>query len=313
MLFSRGYWSDSPSISPMTLLATPTYLAHDASPQPEEPATQYMYSEDTSAFHGHTQLDYSSKAKTSADRSRWLSSPGSIRPDKGMSSPQSTPPQLSILKSDIASFSKVISSWSNQEINDPTLYGDINQSLYMTSSQPQQSAPYPDRSAGRSTYLVKAESPASYFGCLDQPPQLTHLNLYDEAYSSQKCGPSHAFDEGEQHETDGSDAFEPLEMSNPSSPDRSSKRSGGLYSGKFADEIDVENEEIPYAQLIYKAMMSVPSRTMILREIYQYFQEKIPRFSKMRNKGWQNSIRHNLSMNGVCPPVIVFSYVSELC
>ncbi|KAF8419923.1 hypothetical protein EV426DRAFT_614075 [Tirmania nivea] len=44
--------------------------------------------------------------------------------------------------------------------------------------------------------------------------------------------------------------------------------------------------------------MSVPSRTMILGEIYQYFRENIPRFSKMRGKGWQNSIRHNLSMNG---------------
>lgn len=80
---------------------------------------------------------------------------------------------------------------------------------------------------------------------------------------------------------------------------RNFRRSGSIYAGKTADEIDVENEEIPYAQLIYKALMSVPTRTMILSEIYQYFREKIPRFSKMRSKGWQNSIRHNLSMNGV--------------
>ena len=80
---------------------------------------------------------------------------------------------------------------------------------------------------------------------------------------------------------------------------RNFRRSGSTYAGKTADEIDVENEEIPYAQLIYKALMSVPTRTMVLSEIYQYFREKIPRFSKMRSKGWQNSIRHNLSMNGV--------------
>ena len=81
------------------------------------------------------------------------------------------------------------------------------------------------------------------------------------------------------------------------------RRSGSIYAGKPADEIDVEDEEIPYAQLIYKALMSVSTRTMVLSEIYQYFREKIPRFSKMRSKGWQNSIRHNLSMNGVSVPL----------
>lgn len=80
---------------------------------------------------------------------------------------------------------------------------------------------------------------------------------------------------------------------------RAFRRSGSTYAGKTADEIDVEKEDIPYAQLIYKALMSVPTRTMVLSDIYQYFREKIPRFSKMRSKGWQNSIRHNLSMNGV--------------
>ena len=77
------------------------------------------------------------------------------------------------------------------------------------------------------------------------------------------------------------------------------RREVNASSAKRAEDIDVQDDEIPYAQLIYKALMSVPSKTMILSEIYRYFRENIPRFAKTRTKGWQNSIRHNLSMNGV--------------
>lgn len=55
----------------------------------------------------------------------------------------------------------------------------------------------------------------------------------------------------------------------------------------------------PYAQLIYRAFMSRPNRSMTLQEIYQWFRENTDK-AKSEGKGWQNSIRHNLSMNGVC-------------
>lgn len=54
----------------------------------------------------------------------------------------------------------------------------------------------------------------------------------------------------------------------------------------------------PYAQLIYRAFMSRPNKSMTLQEIYQWFRENTDK-SKSEGKGWQNSIRHNLSMNGV--------------
>lgn len=54
----------------------------------------------------------------------------------------------------------------------------------------------------------------------------------------------------------------------------------------------------PYAQLIYRAFMSRPDKSMTLQEIYQWFRENTDK-SKSEGKGWQNSIRHNLSMNGV--------------
>lgn len=54
----------------------------------------------------------------------------------------------------------------------------------------------------------------------------------------------------------------------------------------------------PYAQLIYKAFMSTPTKSMSLQEIYKWFRENTDK-AKGLGKGWQNSIRHNLSMNAV--------------
>lgn len=54
----------------------------------------------------------------------------------------------------------------------------------------------------------------------------------------------------------------------------------------------------PYAQLIWEAFMSTPTRSMLLRTLYQWFRENTDKAST-ESKGWQNSIRHNLSMNDV--------------
>lgn len=63
----------------------------------------------------------------------------------------------------------------------------------------------------------------------------------------------------------------------------------------------------PYAQLIYKAFMSTPNQSMTLQEIYQWFRQNTEK-AKSEGKGWQNSIRHNLSMNGVR-----FSSINMIC
>ncbi|KAH7156457.1 hypothetical protein EDB81DRAFT_880774 [Dactylonectria macrodidyma] len=54
--------------------------------------------------------------------------------------------------------------------------------------------------------------------------------------------------------------------------------------------------EEPYAQLIHRAFKSRPNYSMTLQEIYSWFRENTDK-AKSQNKGWQNSIRHNLSMN----------------
>ncbi|KAL6706938.1 hypothetical protein ACN47E_004888 [Coniothyrium glycines] len=58
------------------------------------------------------------------------------------------------------------------------------------------------------------------------------------------------------------------------------------------------DKEQPYAQLIYHALMNAPEKTMILRDIYEWFKQNTDKANGSETKGWQNSIRHNLSMNG---------------
>ena len=51
-----------------------------------------------------------------------------------------------------------------------------------------------------------------------------------------------------------------------------------------------------YASLISEAILSVPERKMTLSGIYNYLTVNYPYFASAKN-GWQNSIRHNLSLN----------------
>lgn len=58
------------------------------------------------------------------------------------------------------------------------------------------------------------------------------------------------------------------------------------------------NGDRPYAQLLRDCFMSRPDHSMSLKDIYKWFQENTTK-SSSGGTGWQNSIRHNLSMNAV--------------
>ncbi|KAF2812889.1 uncharacterized protein BDZ99DRAFT_381656 [Mytilinidion resinicola] len=63
------------------------------------------------------------------------------------------------------------------------------------------------------------------------------------------------------------------------------------------EDANVDKEQ-PYAQLIYRALMEQEGHTMVLRDIYNWFKRNTDKATDKETKGWQNSIRHNLSMNG---------------
>lgn len=79
---------------------------------------------------------------------------------------------------------------------------------------------------------------------------------------------------------------------------------GNGISTPNGDDTDGEGgaSSEPYAQLIYRALMSAPNHAMVLKDIYEWFEQNTDKAKIAQNssaKGWQNSIRHNLSMNGV--------------
>ncbi|KAF2274322.1 uncharacterized protein EI97DRAFT_460189 [Westerdykella ornata] len=73
---------------------------------------------------------------------------------------------------------------------------------------------------------------------------------------------------------------------------------GYISSRDARDEDGSFDKEQPYAQLIYRALMEAPGHTMVLRDIYEWFKQNTNKAEDKETKGWQNSIRHNLSMNG---------------
>jgi hypothetical protein len=89
------------------------------------------------------------------------------------------------------------------------------------------------------------------------------------------------------------------------SPYSDMSRASTPYSTGHEDE-PIDREQ-PYAQLIYRALLDAPEHTMVLRDIYDWFRRHTDKATHSETKGWQNSIRHNLSMNGVSLAHVVFT------
>lgn len=82
------------------------------------------------------------------------------------------------------------------------------------------------------------------------------------------------------------------------SPYSDMSRASTPYSTGHEEDSPIDKEQ-PYAQLIYRCLLDAPDNTMVLRDIYDWFKRHTDKASHSETKGWQNSIRHNLSMNGV--------------
>jgi hypothetical protein len=163
--------------------------------------------------------------------------------------------------------------------------------------------------SGRAQQLLNAEQsyldsdtiqPSAYyledgFHALEQPPfsrtsnfETTHHGLYQNPYSNSL--------------TPASGSPSPIlawSRTQDNMAGRSSCRGGTALGREYLEEDDVSSDK-PYARLIWEALMQAPGHRMLLREIYTWFRCNTNKAREPGSNGWQNSIRHNLSMNQVC-------------
>jgi len=90
--------------------------------------------------------------------------------------------------------------------------------------------------------------------------------------------------------------------SGPSTP--ASGRTPDHFKIDTLDDQNVDKEE-PYAKLIFRCLLKAKDHTMVLRDIYNWFTENTDKGKDKDARGWQNSIRHNLSMNAVSDSTIL--------
>lgn len=165
--------------------------------------------------------------------------------------------------------------------------------VLQATTQPSTSSPYMNRSQHRQSHLAMTNYPQANRSVLSIPRQ-EYSSLYPESELYQNCLIAPRLQPSTPLKNESSATNSPSIINNY---EYDSSTAVGFDDGSDAEgSVNAE----PYAQLIYRALKSVPGHGMVLKEIYDWFEKNTDKARNTSSKGWQNSIRHNLSMNGVC-------------
>jgi hypothetical protein len=72
-----------------------------------------------------------------------------------------------------------------------------------------------------------------------------------------------------------------------------------LEEDEAGETINGEIADPCYAQLLYRCLREAPDHTMTLKDVYKWVRQYSQKARDSAGTGWQNSVRHNLSMNAV--------------
>jgi hypothetical protein len=97
-------------------------------------------------------------------------------------------------------------------------------------------------------------------------------------------------------------SYESPESLNLGSPTMMAQTMDQLSPGSSEDDREDRPGPTPYSHLIFRALKDAKDKKLPLQGIYNWFERNTDKAKSSGSKGWQNSIRHNLSMNAVGAP-----------